>query len=210
MITGLYADTRLASYRFRADTSGMSETQSLSNQFLVAMPGLSAGNFDQSVTYLCEHSDQGALGLVINRPSDLSLTDMLNHLEIEVSGLLETAAPPIYWGGPVQPERGFVLHQPSGNWEASLHVGDDVSITTSRDILAAIGGGEGPDRYLVTLGYAGWAAGQLETEILHNSWLNTPVEPDIIFRTPPQQRWAEAAKLIGVDVSLLSSNAGHA
>jgi len=189
---------------------GMSETQSLSNQFLVAMPGLSAGNFDHSVTYLCEHSDQGALGLVINRPSELMLTEMLDHLDIEVSGIRESRSPPVYWGGPVQPERGFVLHRPSGDWEASLHVGDDVSITTSRDILTAIGQGEGPGDFLITLGYAGWAAGQLETEILHNSWLNTPAEPDIIFRTPPQSRWAEAAKLIGVDVNLLSGDAGHA
>jgi putative transcriptional regulator len=187
----------------------MNEGESLSNQFLVAMPGVVAGSFDQSVTFLCEHNDEGALGLVINRPSKLALGDILSQLDIDTAGLAGEASP-VYWGGPVQPERGFVLHQPPGDWESSLHVGDDFSITTSRDILAAIGRGEGPSRYLMALGYAGWAAGQLETEIKHNSWLNTPVEADIIFQTPTGKRWSEAARLIGVDVSLLSGDAGHA
>jgi putative transcriptional regulator len=188
----------------------MSDSHCLTNQFLVAMPSLSAGSFDQSVTYLCEHSEKGALGLVINRPSELTLTDMLDHLEIDVGDLLKKHSPPVFWGGPVQPERGFVLHQPTGDWEASLTVNGDMSITTSKDILTAIAQGDGPEHYLVTLGYAGWGAGQLEAEILHNSWLNTPAEPDIIFQTPPKQRWAKAAQLIGIDVNLLSSDAGHA
>src|SRR5690625_3944632 len=188
----------------------MSKEHFLGNQFLVAMPNMSAGSFDHSVTLLCEHSDQGALGLVINQPSPYRLDNLLEQLHIDVTCLERASSVPIYWGGPVQPERGFVLHQPLGDWESCMEVGPGLGLTTSRDILAAIAQGGGPEQYLITLGYAGWAAGQLETEIRHNSWLNTPAAPGILFRTPVDQRWAEAAQLIGVDVSMLSQDAGHA
>lgn len=188
----------------------MSDASTLSNQFLVAMPGMSAGSFDRSVTLLCEHSDQGALGLVINQPSHYNLAGLLDQLDIEITALEDASDIPIYWGGPVQQERGFVLHQPMGHWESSIEVGPDLGLTTSRDILGDIARGAGPEQYLITLGYAGWAAGQLETEIRHNSWLNAPATPGILFRTPPDQRWTEAARLIGVDVRLLSQDAGHA
>lgn len=179
----------------------------LNNQFLVAMPNM-AGEFEHTVTYLCEHSDDGAMGLVINRPTDLDLRDMLAHMGIDSAGL--GRAMPVFWGGPVQPERGFVLHRPAGNWDTTLMIGNEISITTSKDILEAIGCGEGPSEYLVMLGYAGWGSGQLETEILHNSWLNTPTDSAIIFGVPSNDRWAAATRLLGVDPSLLSGHAGHA
>lgn len=188
----------------------MSEASTLRNQFLVAMPGMVDGNFDHSVTFLCEHSDEGALGLVINRPMDLRLHDMLTHMEIDQPSLAGNASPPVFWGGPVHPERGFVLHTPGGGWESSMPVGENLSLTTSKDVLSAIGQGEGPQRYLVALGYAGWGAGQLEAEIMQNAWLNTPSDADILFDLAVERRWAAAARLLGIDAHLLSGDAGHA
>lgn len=180
----------------------------LRNQFLVAMPHMAESEFDHSVTLLAEHSPDGAMGLVINRPTDLALYDMLAHMGIEHAGLPRDRT--VFWGGPVQPERGFVLHRPAGDWDATLQLGDDLSITTSKDVLEAIGRGEGPEEYLVMLGYAGWGGGQLEDEILHNSWLNTPADAGIIFHTSIADRWTAAARSIGLDPSHLSGHAGHA
>ncbi len=189
----------------------MSENNSLRNQFLVAMPGMVDGHFDHSVTLLCEHNEEGALGLVINRPTDLNLREMLAHMEIGHDELgEEVSSRPVFWGGPVHPERGFVLHTPAGDWESSMPVGDDVSLTTSRDVLSAIGQGEGPSQFLIALGYAGWGPGQLEGEILQNAWLNTPPDTQIIFDLAIEQRWAAAARLLGIDAHLLSGDAGHA
>lgn len=180
----------------------------LTNQFLVAMPNVVGGEFDRTVTFLCEHSDEGAMGLVINRPTELKLRDMLDHMGIETRGL--SAGKPVFWGGPVQPDRGFVLHPPGATWEATLTVDNQVCITTSKDILEAIGQNEGPAEYLVMLGYAGWGSGQLEHEIRHNSWLNTPTDSTILFGTPTDSRWSAAAQLLGLDPALLSSSAGNA
>lgn len=180
----------------------------LRNQFLVAMPNMVGGEFDHSVTLLAEHNPDGAMGLVINRPTDLALQDMLAHMGIEHAGLPEGR--PVFWGGPVQPERGFVLHRPVGDWDATLQLGDDLAITTSKDILEALGRGEGPEEYLVMLGYAGWGGGQLEDEIRQNSWLNTPADTGIIFLTPTADRWTAATRLLGLDPSNLSGHAGHA
>ncbi len=180
----------------------------LKSQFLVAMPGLEDDNFNHTVSLLCEHNDKGAVGLVINRPTELALTAMLDQMGMEHPALSEETR--IYWGGPVQPERGFVVHRQGGEWESSLQVQDDLWVTTSRDILAAIGTGEGPEHYIVTLGYAGWGAGQLESEILLNSWLNTPVDSKILFNLPARQRWQAATRLLGVDVTQLTGIAGHA
>ena len=184
----------------------------LNNQFLVAMPSLDDAHFAQSVTLLCEHNSGGALGLVINRPSDLSLSDMLDHIGIAVDGD-GVGNRPVFWGGPVTPERGFVLHQAaddSDDWDASLRIGEGLAITSSRDILEAIGRGEGPGRYLVTLGYASWGEGQLEDELLDNAWLNAPSDKHILFELDPVSRWEAAVKLLGVDVTFLSGAAGHA
>jgi putative transcriptional regulator len=179
------------------------------NQFLVAMPSLLDSNFNHTVTLLCEHNDEGALGLIINRPTDLKLTDMLEHMKLGHAAI-DGASHIVYWGGPVQQERGFVVHAGPGKWESSLQVADDLFITTSRDVLNAIGRGEGPDKFFVALGYAGWAAGQLEHEILENSWLNTPVNRPILFDTPASGRWQAATRLLGVEVTQLAGKAGHA
>lgn len=180
----------------------------LDNQFLVAMPNVVVGAFDHSVTLLCDHNTEGAMGLVINRPTELDLRDMLAHMDINCAAL--NAPECIFWGGPVQTERGFVLHRPAGQWEATLRLRENVAVTTSKDILEAIGRGEGPAEYLVALGYAGWGEGQLENEILANSWLNTPADSSIIFTTPSDDRWAAATRLLGLDPGTFSGHAGHA
>jgi putative transcriptional regulator len=181
----------------------------LTNQFLVAMPSLEDPNFRESVTFICEHNPQGALGIVINRPMNVVLGDILKQLSLEAEDGA-TAATPIFLGGPVQPERGFVIHEPQGAWEATLKVGEHIGVTTSRDVLAAIASGGGPRKAFVALGYAGWSPGQLEEELRSNSWLSAPADMRIVFETPVEQRWQAAAKLIGVDLSLLSGDAGHA
>lgn len=187
----------------------MNENPYFNNQFLIAMPGVVQGEFDHSVTLLCEHSDEGAMGLVINRPTTLRLRDMFSHMDLDATPHVDEGIP-VYWGGPVQPERGFVLHKEAGGWDSSLKVSDDIWLTTSKDILVAINEGRGPAQYLVTLGYAGWHGGQLENEIMENSWLNSPSDAGILFNTPAASRWAAAAHLIGIDPNLLSGQAGHA
>jgi putative transcriptional regulator len=187
----------------------MAESQYFNNQFLVAMPGLLDPHFNHSVTLLCEHSEHGALGLVINRPTELKLAEMLKHMKL-AHPALENTEHIVHWGGPVQTERGFVIHSEPGRWESSLKLSDSLYITTSRDVLSAIGRGEGPKNFLVTLGYAGWGAGQLDHEILENSWLNTPVDSAILFTTPALSRWQAATRLLGVDVTQLAGPAGHA
>ena len=187
----------------------MIETTYLTNQFLIAMPTLADPNFFQTVTYISEHNASGALGLVINRPLDLSLGQLLEHLEI-ATDRPDLAALPVYQGGPVQPEQGFVIHSPAGQWGATLHVTEHIGITTSRDILQAVARGEGPQYLLVTLGYAGWGPGQLEQEMADNAWLSTPADSDILFHKPSDQRWAAAAALLGIDLNLLSAHVGHA
>jgi putative transcriptional regulator len=182
---------------------------SLTNNLLIAMPTLADPNFSRTVTLLCEHSDEGAMGIMINRPTNLVLRDILVQLDID-AGASPHADAPVYFGGPVQNSRGFVLHEPIGSWEATLAVTDTLGVSTSRDILEAIARNEGPDRYLVALGYAGWGAGQLERELSENSWLNVPAEREILFSMPVDQRWRAAAQLTGVDLANLSSEAGHA
>lgn len=185
------------------------EPTSLTNHFLIAMPQLEDPNFFHTVTYICEHNQQGAMGIVINRPLDLTVGEVLAHMEIEFPDP-PAARQTVYMGGPVQQERGFVLHRPPTRWDATLPITDEIAITTSRDILVALGRGEGPDRALVALGYAGWGAGQLEQEIAENAWLSGPADPGILFETASEQRWEAAAALLGVDLNLLSGDAGHA
>jgi putative transcriptional regulator len=181
----------------------------LTNHFLIAMPQLADPNFFHTVTYICEHNGDGALGIVINRPLDVQLGDILAHMGVEVRERSSTTLP-VYMGGPVQPERGFVLHHPPGEWEASLRITDDLAITTSRDILTAIADGKGPRQALVALGYAGWGAGQLEEEMAANAWLSGPADAQVLFSTPDELRWQAAASLLGVDLNRLSGEAGHA
>ncbi|MDJ0806975.1 MAG: YqgE/AlgH family protein [Gammaproteobacteria bacterium] len=187
----------------------MSQDNHLTNHFLIAMPGLTDPNFFHTVTYICEHSEQGAMGLVINRPMGLQLVDIFEQLDIKVTDP-EISNVPVYMGGPVQGDRGFVLHNNDSEWDSTLQVTSDICVTTSLDILQAIAKGKGPARSLITLGYAGWGAGQLEEELAQNAWLNGPAESDIIFKRASEQRWQAAADLLGVDLNLLSSEAGHA
>jgi putative transcriptional regulator len=187
----------------------MSFATSLTNHFLIAMPGLRDPNFSRTVTYICEHTDHGAMGIVINRPMDIRLGEVLSQLDIETDDP-RVRDVVVYLGGPVQPDRGFVLHTSDEQFESTLSITSDISVTTSRDVLEAIATGRGPEQSLVALGYAGWAGGQLEDEMSANSWLSGPANDSIIFRLPSEARWLAAAQLLGVDLNLLSGEAGHA
>jgi len=181
----------------------------LSNQFLIAMPSLADPNFYRTVTYLCAHNAEGAMGIVVNRPLELTLGEVLGHMDIEIQDPVVREMQ-VLQGGPVQRERGFVIHEPAGEWEAVLRVGGDVGIATSRDILNAVAAGHGPERAVVALGYAGWGAGQLEREVLENAWLSGPADTSIIFDVPYDERWSRAARSLGVDPDRLSGEVGHA
>jgi putative transcriptional regulator len=183
--------------------------RSLQDHFLIAMPSMADPNFNETVTYLCKHDDEGAFGIVINRPSDLSLAEMLGQLAIDLKdrGLAEKS---VVHGGPVEPQRGFVLHRSSDPFEATLAIGADVKLTSSPDILSALGRGDGPEPVLVALGYAGWGRGQLEAELANNTWLTVPASAAIIFDTPFEQRWTAALGLPGVDIQRITDYAGHA
>ena len=171
----------------------MPAAENFTNQFLIAMPTLADPNFFRTVTLICDHSDQGALGIVINHPTEILLGELLDHLEFETRDP-DARQIPVYNGGPVQIDRGFVLHEPIGDWDSTLPITDELALTTSRDILAALAHGEGPRRVLVALGYAGWGAGQLEQEMADNAWLSCAADQDIIFDLPPEQRWRAAAR----------------
>ncbi|HEX2567412.1 MAG TPA: YqgE/AlgH family protein [Burkholderiales bacterium] len=180
----------------------------LTHHFLIAMPNMADPYFSRTLTYICEHSDQGALGLVVNRPIDMTLQSLFERLSIKLDG--EMADAPIYFGGPVQTDRGFVLHEPAGNWQSTLRVREAIGLTTSKDILEAVSRGEGPRRMLVTLGYAGWSAGQLEHELSQNAWLTVEARDGIIFETPAEERLPAAMELLGLDFARLQDEAGHA
>jgi putative transcriptional regulator len=182
----------------------------LTNQFLIAMPSMADPTFSGTVVYLCDHSERGALGLVINRPTDIDLKALFTRidLKLEIEPLLHL---PVYFGGPVQTERGFVLHEPVANpYTSSMSVPGGLDMTTSKDVLEAVAQGTGPAKFLLTLGHAGWGAGQLEEEISHNGWLTVQAEPRIVFDVPAEQRLEAALSLLGVSLSMLSGEAGHA
>ena len=181
----------------------------LRDRFLIAMPDLADDNFFHTVTYICEHNREGAMGIVINRQAEMTLGELFDQLGFESSDP-SLVSRSIYHGGPVQTEQGFILHQPLGNWEATMAINEEVGLTASKDILEAIAHGEGPEHFLVAIGYAGWGAGQLEHELLDNAWLSAPASGTILFETTVEQRWTEAAALLGVDLALLSHDAGHA
>lgn len=185
----------------------------LTDQFLIAMPNMRDDNFAGAVVYLCEHNDNGALGLVINRPTDINLKGLFEKVDLSLERP-DLAGSPVYFGGPVQTERGFVLHESlgddGGHYSSTLRIAGGLEMTTSRDVLEALSNGAGPRRILVTLGYSGWGAGQLEDEISRNGWLTVQARPDIIFETPVEQRYDKALSLLGVDRSFLMGEAGHA
>jgi putative transcriptional regulator len=182
---------------------------SLAGQLLLSMPGMPDPNFDNSVTYICEHSAKGAVGLMINRPMELNVSEVLEQFSLKINnGAL--ASQRVLRGGPVQAERGFVLHESEHKWDSTTAIGQSICVTTSQDILSAVAAGRGPDRMLLALGYAGWGAGQLEEEIRQNAWLTAPATSDLVFATPYEERWDASAAGIGVNLASFSPEAGHA
>ena len=186
----------------------MNEFPSLKDHFLIAMPNLHDPDFYQSVTYIIEHDAEGAMGMVINHPMEVDISELFEQLDINPNeNFIGTKK--IMSGGPVQVDRGFIVHSPTGDWESSLKLNKDIAVTTSIDILTAISKDKGPKEVEVILGYAGWGAGQLDQEMLENAWLSVPANPEILFHTPANKRWEKAAELIGVDINQLSTQAGH-
>jgi putative transcriptional regulator len=187
----------------------MGATVNLTHHFLIAMPSMVDPNFAHTLTYVCEHNPDGALGLVVNRPIDMTLSGLFEQIEVPLADqrLRET---PVMFGGPVQVDRGFVLHRPLGNWQSTLAISDELGLTTSKDILEAVGRGEGPQSMIVSLGYAGWSAGQLEQELAANAWLTVEADAEVLFGTRAEDRLPAAMRLLGIDFSQLSDGAGHA
>lgn len=185
------------------------QSVNLTDQFLIAMPAMTDPYFSGTLVYICEHNDQGALGVIVNRPLDMTLAALFERIEVP----LNTAGfdrMPVYFGGPVQTDRGFVLHRPVGEWQSTIDVGNGLGLTSSRDVLQALGSEIEPDDVLVTLGYAGWQAGQIEWEMAQNAWLTVRADSGIIFDLPPEERLVAAMQLLGVDFASLSDVAGHA
>lgn len=181
----------------------------LTDNFLIAMPTLEDPNFQRSVTYVCQHNESGALGIVVNQASEITIAEILGQLQIDCANQA-WGAQMVMIGGPVHRDRGFVLHDTTPEWDSSLRVTDDLMLTTSRDILEALATGQGPERAILALGYAGWDAGQLESEMLENSWLSCPADADLLFEKPSEELWMAAAHRLGIDLNRLSGIAGHA
>ncbi len=189
------------------------ESISLANHFLIAMPAMTDPNFSRTLTFICEHNAEGALGVIINRPLDINLGTLFERVNLPLvpgENQEKYRDLPVFFGGPVQTDRGFVLHRPVGSWQSTLNVSPDIGLTSSRDILQAMNDDGTPEEVLVTLGYAGWAAGQIEWELSQNAWLTVAADPGIIFGLPPEERLPAAMQLLGVDFANLSEVAGHA
>ena len=189
--------------------TAMGATVNLTHHFLIAMPSMADPNFAHTLTYVCEHNPDGALGLVVNRPIEMTLSSLFEQIEVPLPDT-ELRTTPVLFGGPVQVDRGFVLHRPLGNWQSTLAIRDELGLTTSKDILEAVGRGEGPANLIVSLGYAGWSAGQLEQELAANAWLTVAADTGVLFELPPEDRLPAAMRLLGVDLSQLSEDVGHA
>lgn len=187
-------------------------TLNLANHFLIAMPSMQDPIFGGAVVYVCEHNEKGVLGVVINKPTDMTMDVLFERIDLKVDDSVQdqVASEPIMFGGPVQDDRGFVLHTPGGRFSSSLSVTDEVAFTTSIDVLEAVASGDGPQRLLVSIGYAGWSPGQLEDEISRNGWLTVGASADVMFDLPIEQRYTAAIKLLGIDPMMLASEAGHA
>jgi len=181
----------------------------LSNHFLVAMPAMADPNFSGTVIYLAEHSPKGALGIVVNRPLEIDLANLFERISLKLNDT-RFASQPVFAGGPVQNDRGFVLHSPAGSFSSSIHVGSDIALTSSKDVLEAVAEGNGPRRLLMALGYAGWGEGQLEEEIAANAWLTVPAAASLMFEVPVEERFHHAFGLLGIHPMFLSPAAGHA
>lgn len=181
----------------------------LTGHFLIAMPNLKDPNFEKTVTYICAHNEEGAMGIVINKPLDIELGEIFEQMDISANSRVVNNKT-IFHGGPVHTDRGFILHKTNKKWESSIIVSDEICVTTSKDILEAIAIGNGPTNSHIALGYAGWGEGQLEQELMDNAWLNGPADTNIIFETPFDECWNSAAKNMGIDINKLSSDIGHA
>ena len=186
-----------------------SGTVNLTHHFLIAMPNMADPHFAKSLTYICEHNDQGALGLVVNRPIGMTLSSLFEQINVPLADS-SLRGSPVHYGGPVQVDRGFVLHRPLGSWASTLTIDEDLGLTTSKDILEAVGRGEGPENVLITLGYAGWSPGQLESELSQNAWLTVKADVSVIFEVPSEARLPAAMQLLGIDFTRLSDDVGHA
>lgn len=187
----------------------MAIQSSLANHFLIAMPSLNDPNFKRTVIYICEHHVQGTVGLIINRPMQYPLSMVFEQMNLEQIPTEQTQKP-LLFGGPIQPERGFVIHRPLGGWRSSLALQEGVTVTTSNDIIRALATNTGPKDVLVTLGYAGWSDNQLEKEVIDNTWLVCPYKSELLYEVPYSERWEYAGLTIGVKMTQLSSSEGHA
>ena len=185
------------------------QSMNLTDHFLIAMPAMDDPYFSRTLIYIAEHNDQGALGLIINRPIDMDLATLFEKIEVPLESP-NVGRLPVYFGGPVQTDRGFVLHRPVGNWQSTLVVTSEVGLTSSRDVLQAVGKDGQPGEIMVTLGYSGWSAGQLENELVQNAWLTVPADPRILFELPFEERLPSAMETLGINFSNLSEKAGHA
>jgi putative transcriptional regulator len=184
----------------------------LANHFLIAMPSIQDPIFGGTVVYVCEHNEKGVLGVVINKPTDMTMEVLFDRVDLKLAPGLRSSVvdQPIMFGGPVQDDRGFVLHSPGGRYSSSLTVTDDVAFTTSIDVLEAVASGAGPARMLVSIGYAGWSPGQLEEELSRNGWLTVGADARVLFDLPIEERYTAAIKLLGIDPLMLATEAGHA
>ncbi|MBS0320726.1 MAG: YqgE/AlgH family protein [Proteobacteria bacterium] len=183
----------------------------LTHHFLIAMPAMADPRFSHTLAFICEHNADGAVGLVVNKPADLTVGELYGQIDVDTDGLpAGLAERHVLLGGPVSADRGFVLHRPLGNWQSTLAVSDNLGLTTSRDVLEAAARGEGPAAMLVSLGYAGWGAGQLEDEIAANAWLTVEADADVLFDVPPEARLPAAMQRLGIAFSQLSEDVGHA
>ncbi len=185
------------------------QSVNLTHHFLIAMPNMADPHFSKTLTYVCEHNEHGALGIVINRPLDITLGTLLDQVNIQ-GAPADCHSVAVHFGGPVQTDRGFVLHGPPSSWQSTLSISADISLTTSKDILEAVARGEGPRQMLVTLGYSGWAPGQLEHELAQNAWLTVEASEEVIFEVPVAQRLPRAMQLLGVNYATLSEQSGRA
>lgn len=188
----------------------MNTVQSFENQLLVAMPSMEDPYFSRSVTYICEHNENGAMGLVINQPVGMSLRELIKQADSEATVLDEKAEQIVLAGGPVNQDRGFILHTTQEGWSSSLVVTPNLMVTTSKDILSVLGNEKGPEKAIITLGYAGWTAGQLEQEMQDNSWLTVDADESLLFDVPVHKKWETAVHKLGIDVWQLGPDAGHA
>lgn len=196
-------------------------SENLNKQFLIAMPSMEDPNFSRSVTVICEHSKEGAMGITINQPTTMFVDEILSNYQSNDGSTCSKKETPsfidalhsdalVYAGGPVQMDRGFILHDSKQQWDSTLSIDNDLKLTTSEDILIDIAQGQGPKNSLIALGYAGWSAGQLEEELANNAWLTVPYDANIVFNMPVEKRWQAAANKIGVDLHLISNQTGHA